>query len=245
MRKYVLIVLCVMLVAACDKHDPILPGVRTEIFNTNTNQKILNASVKNLPESAPTRNVAECKYTIDATNTVRDDAGRKIFVGFPSPNSVDIETKPICDGGYVYAGLNTGNVVKIAPKNRDIVWMTDVFAESNMTGGAATVDIVAPLVIDGNDIFAAGMGDAFCRINAINGNKKWCASVGTRFPFVVLSNVAYIMGMDDMLYAVRTSDGAIYWRTDVIKKPAAPIYENKQIRIGKKRFDAENGGQIK
>ena len=244
MRKYAFIILCLVLISACDKHDPILPGVRTEIFNTST-MKILNVPVENLPDAVSPRDVIDCKYTIDANNTVRDDAGHKIFVGFPSPNSVDIETKPLCNGGYVYAGLNTGNVVKIAPKNRNIVWMTDVFAQNNMTGGATTVDIVAPLVIDGAYVYAAGMGDAFCKINVSNGNKKWCTQIGTRFPFVVLPNVAYIMGMDDILYAVRTSDGAIYWHTDVINKPDAPTYENKIIHVGKKQFNATTGEEIK
>mgnify|MGYP002624303957 CR=1 FL=1 len=244
MRKYAFMILCLALVSACDKHDPILPGVRTEIFNTS-NMKVLNTPVENLPDAAQTRAAADCKYTIDSTNTIRDDSGRKIFVGFPSPNSVDIETKPLCDGGHVYAGLNTGNVVKLAPKNRNIVWMTDVFAESNMTGGATTVDIVAPLVVDNGYVYAGGMGDAFCKINASTGNKKWCVTIGTRFPFIVLQNVAYVMGMDDVLYAVRTSDGAIYWHTDAIKKPLAPTYENQIIHVGKKLFNAATGDEIK
>ncbi len=244
MRKYAFIILCLVLVSACDKHDPILPGVRTEIFNTSS-ITVLNTSVENLPDAIPVRATVDCEYTIDSTNTIRDDAGRKIFVGFPSPNSVDIETKPLCNGGYVYAGLNTGNVVKIAPKKRDLVWMTDVFAQNNMMGGATTVDIVAPLVIDGGYVYAGGMGDAFCKINATGGTKKWCTSIGTRFPFIVLQNVAYVMGMDDMLYAVRTSDGAIYWRTNTIKKPFAPTYENKIIHVGKKRFNAATGDEIK
>lgn len=245
MRKYALMILCGLCVVACAKHDPILPGVRTDIFNNTDTKKILNESVNDLPDTAPTRESPECKYTIDSTNTIRDDGGRKIFVGFASPNSIDIETKPICNGGYVYAGLNTGNVVKIAPKKRDIVWMTDVFTESNMMGGATTVDIVAPLVMDGGYIYVGGMGDAFCKINVNNGDKKWCTQIGTRFPFIVLKNVAYVMGVDDMLYAVRTSDGAIYWHTDVISKPTPPIYENKIIQIGKKRFDAQSGSEIK
>ena len=244
MRKYAILILTVAAVSACDTHDPILPGVRTAIFAPNTNQNIINESVADLPDAAPVRTVAECNYTIDSTNTIRDENGRKIFIGFSSPNSVDVETKPICDGGYVYAALNTGNVVKVAPKSRNVVWMTDVYSESNMIGGAATVDIVAPLVLDGNWLYAGGMGDAFCKINTNNGNKKWCASVGTRHPFVVLYNVAYVAGLDNALYAIRLTDGAIYWRVD-IEKPKTPKYENKIITVGRKKFNAETGDEIK
>ena len=244
MRKYVLL-LCVMtMTLGCDKHDPILPGVRTAIFEPYAKQNIINTDVPNLPDTVPTHNAKECNYTIDATNTIRD-GDRKIFVGFPAPNSVDIETHPVCDDAYVYAGLNTGNVVKVAPKSRNVVWMTDVYSESNMMGGAATVDIVAPLVIDGGYVYAGGMGDAFCKINKLNGAKKWCAPISTRLPFIVLDNVAFISGMDNALYAVRLTDGAIYWRTDGVKKQIAPTYENKIIKIKKQKFDAATGIELK
>ena len=243
MRKYIPLLFCVLITSACDKHDPILPGVRTTIFDSGTAQNILNTSVPDLPDTAPTHQNSDCPYTLDNTNTIRD-GDRKIFVGFPASNFIDVETHPVCDGGYVYAGLNTGNVVKIAPKSRNLVWMTDVYSESNMMGGAPTVDIVAPLIINGSWLYAGGMGDAFCKININNGNKKWCAPIGTRKPFIVLENVAYITGLDDALYAVRLSDGAIYWRSE-LKKQSTPKYDNKIIMVGKQRFDAATGDELK
>ncbi len=243
MRKYALWICCITLLAGCDKHDPILPGVRTAIFDSGINQNILNMDVPDLPDAAPTRELAECKYTIDNTNTIRD-GDRKIFVGYPAPNSMDVETHPVCDGGYIYAGLNTGNVVKIAPTTRRIVWMADVYSESNMMGGAATTDIVAPLVIDGGYLYAGGMGDAFCKINVNSGDKKWCAPIGTRQPFIVLKNVAYVVGLDDALYAVRLTDGAVYWRVDV-KKNSPITYDKKIITVHKQKFDAAKGTEIK
>ena len=241
MRKYALLIFCLSILGACDKHDPILPGVRTAIFDTGNSQNILNTSVP-LTDDAPITNLNECNYTVDNTNTIRDGE-RKIFVGYPASNSMDIEIKPLCDGGFVYAGLHTGSVIKIAPKNRRISWMADVYSESNLMGGAATVDIVAPLVMDGSYIYAGGMGDAFCKINKDNGNKKWCSTIGTRYPFVVLKNVAYITGLDNYLYAVRLSDGAIYWRTE-IKRADAPKYDNKIITIRKQKFDAVTGQEL-
>ena len=243
MRKCALLLMSVLVVSACDKHDPILPGVRTDVFNIGNQQNVLNTNVPDLPDTVPTRTDAECNYTIDSTNTIRDGE-RKIFVGFPASNSVDVKTYPVCDGEYVYAGLNTGSVVKIAPKYRKIAWMTDVYSESNMTGGAATVDIVSPLVIDGSWLYVGGMGDAFCKINTSTGAKKWCAHIGTRLPFIVLKNVAYIVGLDNALYAVRLTDGAIYWRSDV-QDQKAPEYSNKIITIKKQKFNAETGTEIK
>lgn len=242
MRKYLLLICGVLCVAACDKHDPILPGHRTAIFDDGNTQNILNRDVPDLSGAEPIHNDTECKYTVDNTNTIRD-GNRKIFIGFPASNSMDIEIKPVCDGAYVYSGLHSGSVVKIAPQTRKIQWMADVYSESNMMGGAATVDIVAPLVMNGNYIYAAGMGNAFCKLNQNNGAKKWCTPIGTRYPFIVLKNVAYVVGLDDALYAVRLTDGAIYWRSE-IKRNAAPQYSDKIITVHKQKFDAITGREI-
>ena len=242
MRKFALLFCCTVIMAACDKHDPILPGIRTEIFDTGKNQNILNIPVPDLPESVPTQDVTDCPYTIDKTNTIYD-GDRKIFVGFPAPNSMDVETKPVCGGGYVYAGLNTGSVVKVAPATRRVIWMADVYSESNMMGGAATVDIVAPLVLDGSYVYVGGMGDSFCKINVSNGAKKWCVSVGTRHQFIVLNNVAYVVGLDSALYAIRLTDGSIYWRTD-LSHMDTPKYQDKIITVHRKKYDASTGAEI-
>lgn len=238
MRKLIGILCCLILVGGCAEHDPILPGERTPIFNSS-NIKILNTTIQNLPETMPEASVESCPYTQDASNVIRNGE-RKIFSGFPTNNAVESQQTPVCKNGYVYAGLTTGEVVKIAPKSRKIMWIVDVFRSSNMTGGASIVDIVAPLVIKDGFVYAAGLGDAFCRINATSGEKKWCINIGTSVPFIIIDQTAFIVGTDNYLYAVRISDGAVYWRTE-IDTQTAPIYENKIIKIGKEQINAETG----
>lgn len=233
---------CLIALCGCAEHDPILPGVRTPIFETQ-NIKVLNTDITNLPETVTALDTSDCPYTQDSSNTIRD-GDRKIFSGFPTKNSVASNQKPVCKNGHVYAGLTTGEVVKVAPKSRKVVWIADVFRTSNMTGGASIVDIVAPLVINNGSVYAGGLGDAFCRINAISGEKKWCIEIGTAVPFIVTDSVAFVVGTDNNLYAVRTSDGAVYWRTKV-EEQTAPIYENKILTVGKVKVNAETGEIIK
>ena len=228
MRKLIGMLCCLMFMCGCAEHDPILPGERTPIFNSS-NIKILNTSVKNLPETATELSIENCPYTQDSSNVIRN-GDRKIFSGFPTNNAVASKQTPVCKDGYVYAGLTTGEVVKIAPKSRKIMWIVDVFRASNMTGGASIVDIVAPLIIKDGAVFAGGLGDAFCRINSTSGEKKWCIEIGTAVPFIIIDQTAFVVGTDNYLYAVRTSDGAVYWRTE-INTQTAPAYENKIIKI--------------
>ena len=69
MRKYATLFLCTFVLCACDKHDPILPGVRTAIFDSGAAKNVLNTTVPNLPDSVPGRESVECNYTIDKNNT--------------------------------------------------------------------------------------------------------------------------------------------------------------------------------
>ena len=241
MKKIIIACCCLTLICGCAEHDPILPGERTPIFNTQ-NIKMLNKAIPNLPETASIITTDECPYTQDSSNIIRD-GDRKIFSGFPTNNAVASTQTPVCKNGYVYAGLTTGEVVKIAPKSRKVMWIADVFRTSNMTGGASIVDIVAPLIVKDGSVYACGLGDAFCRIDAASGEKKWCIEISTAVPFIIVDNVAFVTGTDNKLYAVRISDGSVYWYTE-INKQATPIYENKIIRVDKEKINAETGEKI-
>ena len=240
MRKSVLFwVGTLVALGACSKHYPILPGTRSAIFATNA-PLVLNQSITDLPATTVAGDAdANCPYTQDASNVIKN-GDRKIFSGFPTPNSVHSNMRPVCSGKYVYAGLTTGEVVKVDTKTRNIVWIADVFRPSNMTGGASVVDIVAPIMLHNGTVYAGGLGDAFCAINATSGVKKWCTYIGTAHPFVITNAAAFVVGTDNNLYAVRMRDGAIYWRA-AVNAQSAPIYGDGTVTVGRQKFDAATG----
>lgn len=240
MRKSAIFLTGMMAVlCGCAKHDPILPGVRNSIFATSA-PVALNQTIADLPATAVTSDAdAVCPYTQDASNVIKN-GDRKIFSGFPTPNSVRSDMKPICSGKYVYAGLTTGEVIKVDTKTRNIAWIADVFRPSNMTGGASVIDIVAPIMLHNGTVYAGGLGDAFCAINATSGVKKWCAYIGTAHPFIITDAAAFVVGTDDNLYAVRMRDGAIYWRA-AVNAQSAPTYGDGTVTVGRQKFDAATG----
>lgn len=242
MRKLMLIICGLGILGACDKHDPILPGVRTSIFD-DAKVRVLNKTISDIPDAAYTFDNSSCKYTQDSSNVVWDGS-RKIFSGFPTNNSVSGNVQPICDGRYVYAGLTTGELVKINPSNRQIVWIADIYRSTNLTGGSSMVDIVAPIVPYGKYVYVGGLGDAFCRVSSTSGIKSWCLNLGVGVPFVIAGNYAFVVGTDDYLYAVRLDSGDVYWRT-AIDKQVAPIYSSDGIVVGRQHIDVSTGKEIK
>ena len=242
MQKKTVFLCCLLgLLSACSEHDPILPGTRTAIFN-DADLEILNQDISNLPDEITTSAQTDCPYTQDSSNIIWQGE-RKIFSGFPTSNSVKSNQKPVCSNGYVYAGLTTGELVKVNPTNRKIIWIADIYKNSNMTGGASILDIIAPIVIQGNNVYAGGLGDAFCKINASSGDKKWCLPIGVAVPFITTDKVSFVVATDNQLYAIRNSDGAIYWHT-AVEKQVAPTYTDKTITVGRQKINAQTGKVI-
>ncbi|MDR2412869.1 MAG: PQQ-like beta-propeller repeat protein [Rickettsiales bacterium] len=241
-RLEIFALILIAVLGACSKQDPILPGARESIFDEQA-PVAAGAMIANLPETAFAPKNAECSYIQDSSNSIFRD-GKKIFGGFPTSNSVKSEQKPVCDGGFVYAGLTTGELVKINPKTREIAWIADIFKTSSMTGGSSALDITAPIVIKDKNVYVGGLGDIFCKLNKSSGAKIWCANIGTGEPFVIAGAAVFIIGTNNLLYAVDDKDGGIYWNAK-LKKQAAPEYENKIITVGKEKFDATNGESLK
>lgn len=241
MRKLTAIICCVFGLCACDKHDPILPGVRTAIFDT-ASIKVENKTITDLPDAAVAFDNSACIYTQDSANVVWDGS-RRIFTGFPTSNTVSAQTRPVCDGKYVYAGLTTGELVKLNPKTRQIIWIADIYRASNLTGGASMVDIIAPIVPHKNFVYAGGLGDAFCKLNATSGDKKWCLDISVGVPFIIAGNYAFVVATDDNLYAIDTTDGAVFWRSSVDNQ-VVPEYQNGHIRVGDTVYNVADGKKI-
>ncbi len=238
MRKTVAIICCMFAFCACDKHDPILPGVRTAIFDTSRID-VKKQTIADIPESAVLVDNTDCPYTQDTSNTIWDGT-RKIFSGFPTNNTVANSMQPVCSGNYVYAGLSTGEVVKLNPRTRQIMWIADIYRPSNMTGGASMVDIVVPPLPHGNAVYAGGLGDAFCRISATSGAKVWCLDIAVSVPFIIAGNYAFVVADDNNLYAIQLKDGAAIWRTPVARR-APPQYADDVIAVGDERIDVATG----
>lgn len=238
MRKAFAILCCLVGLVACDKHDPILPGVRTAIFDS-PRLDVQNQNITDIPTQAVVVDNSLCPYTQDSSNVIWDGE-RKIFSGFPTNNTVKNDMRPVCFGKYLYAGLTTGEVIKINPKNRQIIWIADIYRASNLTGGASMVDIVVPPFPHGDSVYAGGLGDAFCRLNANSGAKVWCLALSVSTPFIIAGNYAFVIADDDNLYAIRLSDGVVYWRASISKR-VAPTYKDGVITVGRDRVDVSTG----
>ena len=232
-----------LVIIGCSKHDPILPGERYDIFGKSD----IDIVDKDIPQlSDASKNIygdTDCDYKQDDKNVIWS-GDKKIFRGIATDNYVKNNQRPICVGNFLYTGLSTGEVIKLNTKNNQIVWGADVYKETNLTGGSGVVDIVARIGADKNFIYAGGLGDAFCKLKSINGDKVWCVNISVPVDFILVDDFAFVVGADNNLYAISTSDGSVYWKTKV-KKQVSPQYDGTNIIVGREKINYSNGEIVK
>jgi outer membrane protein assembly factor BamB len=251
-KSYLILFLLVLFVGACSKPDPILPGVRTPVFGATEPVLLGNIPADIVASSFGRIKVTEQQksYEQNLNNEVYevsvDGTKRKIFAGFPTESKIDAVRTPLFYKNFVYAGLTTGELVKINPKTKNIEWIADIYKDMDMLSGGSVLDIVAPLVIDEDRLFAGGMGRAFCQINISNGDKKWCVDISVASPFLIAGDISFVVGTDSHLYALNTKTGGIYWTTDVKKsvQPRMELDDGKYfVIVGKQWFEATSGAE--
>ena len=220
------------------------PETYTVLYVTFISIKVENKDVPTLSENA--KDIfgdKNCEYRQDALNNIWIGE-TKIYTGFAMDSVVKSNQSPICVGNFIYTGLSTGEVIKMNPKTKKVVWVADVYRENNLTGGAAVVDIVAHVGVDKNYVYAGGLGDAFCKLNANSGNKIWCVNISVPVDFILVDNFAFVVGTDNNLYAINTDKGSVYWKTEV-KKQRPPKYDGQNITVGSQKIDYKNGEILK
>ena len=239
MKKKLAFFLSALAIASCSKHDPVLPGVRNDIFDANE-VVVQGKEVPDLPDSVT--NISgdkDCEYKQDVQNVIWS-GDKKIWSGFSTNNAVKSNQSPICDGKFIFTGLSTGEVIKINTATKKTVWTTDVFRANNLTGGASMVDIVAHVGLDDKYVYAGGLGDAFCKLNANNGNRIWCLNISVAVDFIMVGDFIFVVGTDNNLYTINKQNGDVYWKSE-IKKQVKPKYDGKNIIIGLQKINYKNG----
>lgn len=249
-KTHLILFLLVLFLGACSKPDPILPGIRTPVFGTSEPALLGEIPADVVASSFDRIKTPEqqTKYEQNLNNEVFelsvDGEKRKIFAGFPTETKIDVPRIPVLYKNFIYIGLTTGEVIKLNPKTKNIEWIADIYKDMDMLSVGSVLDVVAPLIIDEDRLFAGGMGRAFCYINISNGDKKWCNDISVATPFLIAGDIAFVVGTDSRLYAMDTKTGGLYWITDVKKsvQPRMEIEDGKYfVIVGRQWFNATSG----
>ena len=196
--------LCILI--ACSKTDPTLPGDRIPVFDTGA-PTVLDREPDDWGRDIEPQ---KCDFTIDGGNRIWKGRAR-IFAGLPTESEINAPKRVACNGKFVYAGLSTGELVKVDSATRNLEWTADIFAAHAPTGGSHFLDIIAAPVLNGGFAYAGGLGGAFCKIRDSDGAKIWCLPIGVVEITRSTTKFNVLISTENELIAVST-DGKVYWK---------------------------------
>ena len=184
-----------LFLGACSTPDPILEGDRSPIFKQDA-LVVLDEKVLDLGNVLTPTN---CEYAVDANNRIWHGNVR-IFSGLPTEAKIKVDKKTACNGKNVYAGLSTGELVKVNATSREMAWAVDIFQPFSPTKNAMFLDIIATPVYHAGFVYAGGLGNQFCKVRDSDGKKIWCLPVA----------VVAIVKSTDKFHVIKSADGAMY-----------------------------------
>ena len=209
---YTLITLSLLF--SCSKNDPILEGHRVPIFQV---AEVETVGIRERDLGDPIIPQDCSQYRIDSNNQVWRGETR-IFAGLPTESEIQVDKQVACRGDYIYAGLSTGELVKVNRRTRDLAWIADIFQANHPTTNILFVDIVATPVVHGGYVYAGGLGNAFCKIRDRDGRIMWCRPISVRDILKSTRNYNVVLADDGTKYIVANSDGRIYIMQDEARK---------------------------
>jgi outer membrane protein assembly factor BamB len=237
--KTKLLLLPIILLAACDKTDPILQGNRELIF-ADTTPIAANISVSTLIGKVPEFEIADdaktlfenapaakqSVYSLNEDNILtRNSDKRVIFSGFSTGTKTGKPIAPIINGDYIFIGLSTGEIVKLS-KSGDIEWTRDINRSSLLTGGSPLTD-VSQMQIIGDYVYASTFGGTTSKLSTDSGEIIWTADTATYQLFLFSGRALFLIDMKNNLSVINTTNGKVVASNPLERKD----FEN--IRIAK------------
>jgi hypothetical protein len=200
----VVLTICVLLIS-CASHDPVLPGERMPVFAQSaiTTENSVPLDIGRPLTSADCTNIS-----VNSKNEIWRGSVR-LFAGLPTESEMRMPRKAVCRKNFVYAGLSTGELVKVNVASGDIKWTADIFAERSPTGGSPFLNIAAAPILRKGFVYAGGLGGAFCKIRDQDGKKIWCLPMAVRSVLRSTEMFDIVLTTEDRTYAVST-DGKVY-----------------------------------
>ncbi|MBN2676102.1 MAG: PQQ-binding-like beta-propeller repeat protein [Alphaproteobacteria bacterium] len=184
-------------------------------FNADTGEKIWNVDAKTPIYNAP---LIENKIIYAQTKTnkilaVHLHSGKDQFVlqGVENERPLLEGNTPAFAKDTLIVGLTNGQVLGISEKG-DMLWKEKVYLPSTIRLAGLIKDIVAPLVVQDNDVFVTGLSGATSKINLHSGKETISLPDGSRYAPLVNSKQLILLNTKEEIVAYNHISGHEIWK---------------------------------
>ncbi len=192
------------IITSCAKHDPILPGERTDIFSDKELSEF-NKSIKKITTekySFENNNAKNYSIKIDATNPDFDlDFSRNI--GYKIDDMALSIPRPVITDGTIYISDSFGNIRVFDSNTGKIKWKNTKFFNTETFSPSPVIAVIKDKLI-----LTKNMGEVFA-FDSQTGKEIWKTNLGVALhgPIQFDEKYIYTTAENNDLYKINTETG--------------------------------------
>lgn len=163
-----------------------------------------------------------------------DGSRRWVFDQGVPPLSLRGNSTPRIAGSMVYSGFDNGKIVAVNLADGTQSWVQTVGLGEGRTEVDRLADVDGELVVDGNELFAAGYRGIVTALYADSGRTAWQRDLSSYAGVAVTGNVVAAVDADGNVWAFDRQSGANLWKQDQLKYRwlSAPAAHGGAIVVG-------------
>jgi outer membrane protein assembly factor BamB len=160
-------------------------------------------------------------------------------------------SRPIIAGDLAICGFDNGRIVAAALGNGSTAWESPVGQSHGSTELQRLIDVDAPVVADGEDLFAVAYQGRVARMSRENGQIVWARDLSSFRGLTVDPDSVYVSTADGDLVRLDRRTGAEQWRVKTLERRqlSAPVFYGGRVVVADMGgfvhwFDAATGAPV-
>lgn len=149
------------------------------------------------------------------------------YRGLAEPARILAAASPAVIGEVVLAPFASGEIIALRVENGREIWSQALTSAARSTGLSSLNDIAGSPVVAGDHVYAASHSGILAALDLRTGERVWESPAGgISMPWVV-NDTIYVVTNNAQVVALRRTDGAVYWVTQLRQ------FENEERRRGR------------
>ena len=141
-------------------------------------------------------------------------------------------SRPIIAGELAICGFDNGRIVAAALGNGSTAWESPVGQSHGSTELQRLIDVDAPVVTDGEDLFAVAYQGRVARMSRENGQIVWARDLSSFRGLAVDADAVYVATAEGDLVRLDRRTGAEQWRVKTLERrqlSAPAVYRGRVV----------------
>lgn len=141
-------------------------------------------------------------------------------------------SRPIIAGDLAICGFDNGRIAAAALGNGSTAWESPVGQSHGSTELQRLIDVDAPVVADGEDLFAVAYQGRVARMSRENGQIVWARDLSSFRGLAVDENAVYVATADGDLVRLDRRTGVEQWRVKTLERrqlSAPTVYRGRVV----------------